>query len=120
LAHAADYLRDHPSNWSLRFVVASIHEALGDVASARLELERVVETEPEMPLPHYRLAMLYRNREADRGRARVHLEAYLRLTPKGPHAAEVRSALSEVTDVSTGPQFVAHPGTIERRVENVP
>jgi predicted Zn-dependent protease len=120
LGHAADYLREHPADWSLRLVVASIHEALGDVARAKSELERVVRAQPARPLPHYRLAMLYRNEEADRERARAHLEAYLRLTPEGPHAAEVRSALSEVIAVSAGPRLVLHPGSIDAETREVP
>lgn len=113
LGHAANYLRDHPKDWSLRLIVATIHEALGDVERAQAELERIVGAAPAMPLPHYRLAMLYRSRRADQDRAKVHLEEYLRLTPKGPHAAEVRSALSEVGDISTGPRLVPYPSTID-------
>jgi len=120
LGHAADYLREHPADWSLRLVVASIHEALGDVARAKSELKRVIIAQPARPLPHYRLAMLYRDQEADHERARAHLEAYLRLTPEGPHAAEVRSALSEVIDVSTGPRLVLHPGPIDAETREVP
>jgi tetratricopeptide (TPR) repeat protein len=115
LRHATHYLRDHPSDWSLRFVVATIYEALGDVARAQSELELIVGAEPSMSLPHYRLAMLYRDRWADQERARAHLEEYLRLTPEGPHAAEVRSALDEVVDVSVGPRLVPSPGTIDLR-----
>jgi len=120
LGHATNYLRDHPSDWSLRLVVATIHEALGDVARAQSELERIVGAAPSMPLPHYRLAMLYRDRWTDHERARLHLEEYLRLTPEGSHAAEVRSALSEVVDVSAGPRLVSSPGTIGPREEDVP
>jgi tetratricopeptide (TPR) repeat protein len=120
LGHADDYLRDHPSDWPLRFVVATIHEALGDVARAQAELERIVRVEPAMPLPHYRLAMLYRDRKADEERARAHLQEYLRLTPEGPHAAEARSVLSEVADVSMGPRLVPHPGTIDLGEEATP
>ncbi len=120
LRHAADYLRDHPSDWSLRLVVATIHEALGDVARAESELERIVRAEPRMPLPHYRLAMLYRNREGDQERAHAHLREYLRLTPEGLHAAEVRSALREAADVSMGPRLVPYPGAIGLREEEIP
>jgi tetratricopeptide (TPR) repeat protein len=120
LGHATNYLRDHPSDWPLRFVVATIHEALGDVARAQSELERIVGAEPSMPLPHYRLAMLYRDRWTDHERARPHLEEYLRLTPEGPHAAEVRSALSEVVDVAEGPRLVRSPGTVELREKEIP
>ncbi|TNF63312.1 MAG: tetratricopeptide repeat protein [Deltaproteobacteria bacterium] len=112
LAHATDYLRDHPSDWSLRLVVATIYEALGDVARAQSELERIVTAEPRRPLPHYRLAMLYRKQAAGQEQATAHLEEYLQLTPDGPHAAEVRSALSEVTETSTGPRLIPYPRTI--------
>ena len=120
LGHATSYLRDHPSDWSLRFVVATIYEALGDVARAQSELERIVGAEPSMSLPHYRLAMLYRDRWTDPERARLHLEEYLRLTPEGPHAAEVRSALNEVVDVSAGPRLVSSPSTVDLRGEDIP
>ena len=110
LIHAASYLREHPSDWPLRFVVASIHEALGDLDRAQSELERIVGAEPSIPLAHYRLAMLYRDREGQDARAILHLEEYLALNPEGPHAAEVRSALSEIVDVSKGPRFLPYPG----------
>ena len=112
LSHARDYLRDHPSDWSLRFVVATIHEALGDVPRAESELERIVRAEPTMPLPHYRLGMLYRSGEAEQARAKAQLREYLRLTPEGPHAAEARSALREAVEISTGPRILPQPGAI--------
>ncbi len=93
LAHASEHLRAHPSNWRLRLVVASIHEALGDLWSAQLQLESIVDAEPNRPLPRYRLAMLYRRLHAVSERAVPHLKAYLALEPDGPHAAEVRMVL---------------------------
>jgi len=88
LAHAGSYLRDHPADWSLRLVVATIYE-------------------PLMPLPHYRLAMLYRDRRSQQQRARAHLEEYLRLSPQGSHAAEARSVLTEAgLDAALGPRRV--------------
>lgn len=118
LAHASDYLRDHPSDWSLRLVVATLHEALGDASRAELELEHVVAHAPGIALPHYRLAMLYRNRTSDQARAKAHLEEYLRLTPNGRHAVEARAALSEVTDLSVGPRLIPHPSTGEVNEED--
>lgn len=120
LGHAANYLRDHPADWPLRLVVATIHEALGDPARAQSELERIVGAVPAIPLPHYRLAMLYRSQHADQERAKVHLKAYLRLSPKGPHAAEVMSALREVVDVPMGPRLVRHPGESDPAEEEAP
>lgn len=120
LRHAADYLRDHPAHWSLRLVVASIYEALGDRSRAESELEHIVGAQPERALPHYRLAMLYRNREDDRGRSKVQLEEYLRLAPQGPHAAEARSVLSEVSETVRGPQLVRFPGEASSGLEEAP
>lgn len=96
LGHARDYLRDHPDNWSLRLVVASIHEALGDLKRAELELERIIRAQPARPLPRYRLGMLYRQATLDSPRAVSQLQTYLYLAPDGPHAAEVRTVLDEV------------------------
>ena len=110
LSHSDDYLRDHPSDWPLRLVVASIHEALGDPDRAQVELERVVKTRPDAPLPHYRLAMLYGRREATRMKASDHLREYLRLDPDGPHAAEARAVLNEGSaafDATFGPRRVS-------------
>ena len=119
LRHAAEYLRQNPSDWPLRLVVASIHEALGDQSRAQSELELVVKAEPSEPLPHYRLAMLYRTVESQQERASAHLQAYLRLDPQGAHSAEVRAALQEVTDVAdaaVGPQRVLNPWPHDRAV----
>ncbi|MGB3052209.1 MAG: tetratricopeptide repeat protein [Polyangiales bacterium] len=120
LSHAGDYLRDHPAHWSLRLVVASIYEALGDRARAESELEHIVRAQPERPLPHYRLAMLYRNREDDRGRSKAHLEEYLRLAPQGPHAPEARSVLSEAYETVMGPQLVPFPVEQSSGLEEIP
>ena len=110
LIHSAGYLREHPSDWSLRLVVATIHEALGNLDRAQLELERIVVAEPSISLAHYRLAMLYRTRDAERERAKPHLEEYLRLAPEGRHAAEARSALSEAAVLMIGPRLMSGAG----------
>ncbi len=103
LDHAARHLRDDPVNWRLRLVVASIHEALGDLDRARLELEQIVRAQPESPLPRYRLALIYWSQGFRTRSAIPHLEAYLELDPAGPHAAEVETLLahSPVLDPST-------------------
>ncbi len=109
LMHAATYLRENPSDWWLRFVVANIHDALGDIESARSELELVVEAEPDRPLPHYRLGVLYRERLENRDLSRLHFQEYLRLEPHGPHAAEVRAVLAAQSAAERGPQLVPYP-----------
>ena len=118
LGHATDYLRDHPGHWSLRLVVASIHEALGDVARAEDELRRIVLSEPERPLPHYRLAMLYQEREGSEVLARAHLEEYLRLSPAGRHAAEAESLLDAPAGAPGGPTRLPQLAPPPTQLEN--
>jgi tetratricopeptide (TPR) repeat protein len=113
LGHAADYLRKHPSHWSLRLVVASIYEALGDFARARSELELIVRAQPDQALPRYRLAVLYRAWLSDTELARPHLQAYLALSPDGPHAAEVKAALDDEVSIPPGPRPIASSDAID-------
>lgn len=111
LDHAARSLRDEPANWRLRLVVASIHEALGDLNRARLELEHIVRAQPQSPLPRYRLALIYWSQGFRTRSAVPHLEAYLELDPAGPHAAEVETLLahSRFLDPSTRAGVPAAP-----------
>ncbi len=113
LRHSGDYLREHPDDWSLRLVIASIHEALGDPMAAQLELERIVEARPNEALPHFRLAMLYHGRDSTRARATEHLREYLRLEPNGSHAAAARATLikaGNASDPLPGPQRIESLG----------
>lgn len=103
LDHASRHLRDNPSYWRLRLVVASLHEALGDHQRARLELEHIVKTQPTMPLPHYRLAMLYSQQPAWIQGAALHFQAYLDLDPDGAHAPEVQTLLEHSRNLALEP-----------------
>ena len=113
LRHSADYLRENPNDWSIRLVIASIHEALGDQVGAQVELERIVDARPDEALPHFRLAMLYGAREDMQARASEHLREYLRLQPEGAHAAAARATLSEV---ERGSDALSGPRRVERSV----
>lgn len=95
LRHASAHLRSHPGDWGLRLVVASIHEALGDLESARFELETIVHTESDLALPHYRLASVYRRYSVSTEDALRHYRRYLELEPNGPHASESRAELAK-------------------------
>lgn len=120
LGHAASYLRDHPANWELRLVVASIHEALGDFERAQIELESIVADEPVRPLPHYRLATLYRERSTAGWRAQPHLEAYLELAPNGPHAAEVGAALEDGLADRPAPAAIGDSNVDQTDAQGIP
>jgi predicted Zn-dependent protease len=115
LRHAARHLQQHPSDWRLRLIVASIYEALGEPVRAQSELENVVRREPSQALPRFRLGMLYRDTPDLTRRANQHLEAYLRLDPEGAHAEEARETLgsnSSTDDHSTtdGPETPQEDG----------
>jgi tetratricopeptide (TPR) repeat protein len=91
--HVEEYLRKHPSQYPVRFVLATLYAGLGEAESARRELERVVAEAPRHAEAHFALAMVLRQdlgnyRDADR-----HFRAYLELAPRGPHVAEAESAL---------------------------
>lgn len=101
LRHAEEHLRAHPTNWRLRFVVASLYEALEDLARARIELENIVRAEPSRALPRYSLAKLYMREGATPQGAVAHLEAYLQLEPNGRHAAEVEVMLGQARMLDT-------------------
>jgi tetratricopeptide (TPR) repeat protein len=117
LDHASRYLRDAPNDWQLRFVVASILEALGDFDAARIELEQIVRAEPKSPLPRYRLAMLYAREGPDAELAVSHYRAYLALDPGGPHAAEVKTLLAQ--SHAAAPTLGAVPAPSEKKPSEV-
>jgi tetratricopeptide (TPR) repeat protein len=91
--YGQNQLRRHPDDVALRFLVASLHGAMGDAKTARALLEDVLKSAPENPEAHYALAVLLRDEEADLTSADQHFREYLKLMPAGPHADEARGAL---------------------------
>ena len=77
----------------MRYLVASIHLALGHMDVARRHLEEVIAQEPSDPSAHYLLGVLLRDAVGDRPRAAASFGRYLELSPGGEHAAEVRAFL---------------------------
>jgi len=122
LLYAQPYLRTHPDDWRLRFVVATIHLGLESVADARRELARVVLAAPEVPEPHFALASLLRERLRDDAAARPHFERYLVLAPTGAHADEARVALDTPLPPPTelGPMPATSAPTSRTSGGNVP
>jgi tetratricopeptide (TPR) repeat protein len=96
IQHAEQYLRKHPRQYRLRFVGATLHAAIGDVARAREELEKVLSVNPEYAEAHYALAVLLRDEIGNHSQADLHFRAYLRLAPRGNHAEEATDSLLEV------------------------
>ncbi len=94
LVYAQPYLRRHPDDWRLRFVVAATLLALERVDESRTEYERVVSAAPDAPEPWFALGALLREQLHDDAAARPRFERYLALAPQGPHADEARVALA--------------------------
>lgn len=88
LQHARPYLQEYPDDWRLRQVIAAILAALGEYPEAKEQLVRVIEEAPSQALPHYALAVLYRDQLGDGEQAQVHFLKYLELAPEGRHASE--------------------------------
>ena len=109
LSYAEPYLARHPSQWSLRMLVASIYMGLEQDERARDELERVVQdAADEPPQAHYFLGVLYRDRLDDAERAAEHFGRYLALAPEGEHVEEARAGL---------PRPPPDPSALPRRVD---
>jgi tetratricopeptide (TPR) repeat protein len=94
LLHAEPYLREHPDDHELRYLVASLLWALGEDAHARRQLELLVRMNPESGAAHYLLGVL--DGGAEPTDAVHHFERYLELEPNGRRIAEVRGRLAEL------------------------
>jgi tetratricopeptide (TPR) repeat protein len=95
IQHAEHHLRRHPRAYRLRFVQATLLAATGDIARARSELERVLQTAPGHADAHYAIAVLLRDDLGNHFQADAHFREYLRLAPQGAHAEEAAGSLLE-------------------------
>jgi tetratricopeptide (TPR) repeat protein len=93
IEHCEGYLKKHSGDVRLRFVLATLYNATGEVAKARDALVRVVSTDPANAEAHYSLAVLLRDEDNDLGGADLHFREYLKLSPRGQHADEARGSL---------------------------
>jgi predicted Zn-dependent protease len=87
------YLRKHPQETPLRFVLANLVAALGEPSTARKELEQVLREEPANANAHYALAVILRDDGSDLSSADSHFREYLKLSPGGPHSDEAKGSL---------------------------
>lgn len=95
LQHAVPYLRLHPEDHQLRYLVASVLIGLERQDEARLELLRVIENDPTHADAHYALGVLLRDHYGDAAAAAPHLARHHELAPEGLHGAEVAGWLRE-------------------------
>lgn len=90
LEHAESHLRQHPGNVELRFVVGTLHAALGAPEAARDALGSVTRADPTHAPAEYALGKLWARSFGDLEEAARHFIRYLELRPRGEHAEEVR------------------------------
>ena len=102
LEYATGYLSRHPDDWALRYLVATIHNGLGDDSAAQRELEVVVELAPDEPNPRWELWVLLRENGSTSDASVTHLRRYLELAPDGTHARDARAALGALSSTSAG------------------
>jgi Tfp pilus assembly protein PilF len=95
LQYSEEHLRRHPRAYRLRFVQATLLAALGEVARAREDLEKVLSAKPQHANAHYSLAVLLRDGLGNHLEADAHFRDYLRLQPNGAHAEEAGESLLE-------------------------
>ena len=93
LHHARPYLAQHPENDSLRYLVGTLHNAVGQGNLAVQEWKRVLASSPDNTDVIYSLADLYWSR-GDRETAVPYMRRYLELVPEGSKQAEVRARLT--------------------------
>lgn len=128
LNHAEPYLREHPRDQGLRYLVATIHLGLGQVNEARIDLHHLLQQSPANADALYLLGVLESgiNGEA----AARYFRRYLELDPQGEHAAESQSRLTDLSvraslKAGTGDSFEASgsPGSVswfdEQRSDNL-
>lgn len=97
-AHAADYVRLHPTDTRMRYVLASLELATGNSERALVEYMRVVREQPRFAAARYAVGTLLLAKEnkelRDEELANEHFRAYLSLEPRGTFAEVARASLS--------------------------
>ena len=93
IEYAQPYLVEHPGDWRLRLVVATLYGAIGEKEEERLQLERALENHPNDATAQYAMATLLRDEYKDPVGADEHFREYLRLDPAGAHAEEASDGL---------------------------
>ena len=87
------YLRTHPKDARLRYLIGTLHYAIGDASRARAHLTQVTTELPDHADAHYALAVVLFDGEHDVVSADKHFRAYVQLAPTGLHADEARAAM---------------------------
>jgi tetratricopeptide (TPR) repeat protein len=108
LNHAEPYLREHPNDKGLRYLVATIYLSLGQLDDARIELNHLLRLDAKNADAYYLLGVLESGSNAQQ--APAPFRKYLELAPQGERAVEVRSRLTDLSVRVALSQSVAMQG----------
>ncbi len=86
------YLRKQPADHRMRLVLGTLYVNVGELDSAKEELDRVLAADPDAAPAHYARGVLARE-ERDAVAADRHFREYLRIEPRGSHADEARGSI---------------------------
>lgn len=90
LNYAEPYLRMHPSDAELRYLVATMYHGLGQTPAALHELDQVLASDVDHADAHFLSALLLHEGHFSAADVKRHLERYLALNPHGVYAYEAR------------------------------
>ncbi len=91
--YGEDYLVRHPRDTEVRYALATVYVARGELGEARVALEVVVAERPEMPEPHYALGVVLRDEGDSVLAVDEQFREYLRLEPNGKYTEAARASL---------------------------
>jgi len=93
IQYAETYLKSHPGDLRVRFVLGTLYSAVNEPIPAREALNTVVDARPEDADAHFALGVLLRDSDHDYAGADQQFREYIRLKPRGSHAEEAQASL---------------------------
>jgi predicted Zn-dependent protease len=93
ILYAENHLRRFPSDYAVRFVLATVLAGIGDTAAAQQNLELLARETPEDADVHFALAVLLRESGHDALGADKEFRLYLKYAPGGVNAAHAQASL---------------------------
>jgi tetratricopeptide (TPR) repeat protein len=118
LNYAEPYLRKHPRDANLRYLVATVHLGLNQRKAAEQELRTVIRHDPSLADAYFLLAVL--EYSTDRDTAKQYLKEYIRLRPTGDKANEVRELLEQAIFDEKTEKVVSSPMPMKENLTSPP
>ena len=108
LHYGEPYLKLHPDDVHLRYLMSAVHLGMGHIDRASAELAQVLSRAPDHAAAHYLRGAIARDHAAAPAETAAHFHAYAKLAPEGVHADEVTAWLRQ-HDQQDGPVGTAPP-----------